>query len=64
MTAGLKLINTQEIQLSPIKIKHNQIVIFNNNDGYKIDMGSDVAFQEIIISSQQLLCRGRVNVNP
>ncbi|NET73516.1 MAG: DUF2993 domain-containing protein [Sphaerospermopsis sp. SIO1G2] len=44
MTAGLKLINTQEIQLSPIKIKHNQIVIFNKNDGYKIDMGSDVAF--------------------
>lgn len=62
--AGLELINTQEIQLAPITIKCNQVVVLENNSGYNIDLGSDVALQEITLNSQQLLCSGRVNVNP
>ncbi|TAE53709.1 MAG: DUF2993 domain-containing protein [Nostocales cyanobacterium] len=65
---GLELINTQEIQLAPIIIKHNQSVVLENksgyNSGYNLDLGSDVALEEITLNEQKLVCRGRVNINP
>lgn len=64
MKAGLQLLNPQKLQLAPIYIKNNQAVILENNTGYNLDLGSDVALEEISLKSQQLLCRGRINVNP
>jgi hypothetical protein len=64
ITAGFKLINTQEIQLAPITIKNNQSLILDNNSGYNLDLGSDTALEEISLESSKLVCKGRVNVNP
>jgi hypothetical protein len=64
MTAGLQLINKQELQLAPIYIKYDQASVWENNTGYNLDLGLDVALEEITLKSKQLLCRGRINVNP
>lgn len=64
LAAGLELLNGQELQLSQIQIKQNQAVILENPAGYNLDLGSDVELHEITFKSKQLVCRGRINVNP
>lgn len=61
---GLELMNGQELQLRQIKILYNQELILENHSGYHLDLGSDVDLQELTLESSQILCRGRINVNP
>ncbi|MBD2294769.1 DUF2993 domain-containing protein [Anabaena sphaerica FACHB-251] len=64
ISVGLELLNGQELQLTQIKILYNQEPILENNSGYHLDLGSDVDLQELTLKSSQILCRGRINVNP
>jgi LmeA-like phospholipid-binding len=64
MCVGLELLNGQELQLTEIKIEHNQEVLLESNSGYNFYLGSDVDIQEVTVVPSQLLCRGRINVNP
>ncbi|MBD2147466.1 DUF2993 domain-containing protein [Sphaerospermopsis sp. FACHB-1194] len=64
ISLGLELLNSQELQLTQIKILYNQEPILENNPGYNLDLGSDVDLQELTLESSQILCRGRINVNP
>jgi hypothetical protein len=64
LAVGLELLNGQELQLSQIQIKHDQEVVLENAAGYNLDLGSDVELHKITLKSKQLLCRGRINVNP
>ncbi|MFM2061056.1 MAG: hypothetical protein RLZZ507_726 [Cyanobacteriota bacterium] len=64
ISLGLELLNGQELQLTQIKILYNQEPILENNSGFHLDLGSDVDLQELTLESSQILCRGRINVNP
>ncbi|MBK1986663.1 DUF2993 domain-containing protein [Sphaerospermopsis aphanizomenoides BCCUSP55] len=64
MAVSLELLNGQELQLSQIQIKYNQEPVLENDAGYSMNLGSDVDLQEINLKSHQLICRGRINVNP
>ncbi len=64
LAVGLELLNGQELQLSQIQIKHDQEVVLENAAGYNLDLGSDVELHKITLKSKQLVCRGRINVNP
>jgi hypothetical protein len=64
ISVGLELLNGQELQLSQIQIKYNQEVVETVNSEYRLDLGSDVDIKEITVKSGQLICHGRINVNP
>ncbi|AFZ58094.1 DUF2993 domain-containing protein [Anabaena cylindrica FACHB-243] len=64
ISVGLELLNGQELQLSPIQIKSNQEIVGDSNSKYHLDLGSDVDIKEITLTSSQLICHGRINVNP
>ncbi|MBD2694064.1 DUF2993 domain-containing protein [Anabaena catenula] len=64
MCVGLELLNGQELQLTEIKIEHDQEVLLESNSGYNFYLGSDVDLQEVTVVPSQLVCRGRINVNP
>ncbi|MEA5579676.1 DUF2993 domain-containing protein [Anabaena sp. UHCC 0451] len=64
IAVGLELLSGQELQLTQIKVLYNQEPILENNSGYHLDLGSDVDLQELTLKSSQILCRGRINVNP
>jgi hypothetical protein len=61
---GLELLNGQSLQLAPIHIQQDQAVIISSNSGYSIYLGTDVDLQEINLITGELICRGRINVNP
>ncbi|BAZ26566.1 hypothetical protein NIES4073_74740 [Kalymmatonema gypsitolerans NIES-4073] len=60
-----ELLSTQELQLSSIQVKTNRGDLFegNHQDLY-FNLGSDVDIQELTLVPGQLVCRGRINVNP
>jgi hypothetical protein len=61
---GLKLLTGQELQFTQVEIKSDEEVIL---DGYApdiINLGTDVDIQEISLIPGQLICYGRININP
>lgn len=64
MCVDLELLNGQELRLTEIKIEHDQEVLLESNSGYNFYLGSDVDIQEVTVVPSQLVCRGRINVNP
>ncbi|MFN6569698.1 DUF2993 domain-containing protein [Dendronalium sp. ChiSLP03b] len=61
---GLKLLSGQELQLSQIQVKQNEVPLLEGNHSYNFYLGSDVDIEELNSIPGQLLCRGRINVNP
>ncbi|MDZ7956751.1 MAG: DUF2993 domain-containing protein [Aulosira sp. DedQUE10] len=61
---GLKLINAQELQLTPIQIQYDMVVQKESYQDHNFDLGSEVDIQELTLIPAKLLCRGRINVNP
>lgn len=63
INTSLQLASCHELQLRP-QIQTHIKFPFEDIDGFKLDLGSEVDIQEITLSSGQLLCRGRINVIP
>jgi hypothetical protein len=60
-----ELLSTQELQLSSIQVKSNTGALFDgNHQDLYFNLGSDVDIQELTLVPGQLVCRGRINVNP
>jgi len=60
----LMLLSCQELQLANVQIWCNKEAILDNNQGLLLDLGSDVDIRELTLIPGQLLCRGRISVNP
>lgn len=60
----LKLLNSQELQLSQIQVIENKVPVLEGNDSYNLYLGSDVDIEELTLIPGKLGCRGRINVNP
>ena len=61
---GLDLLNGNELQISPIKIQESTKVYFESEDGYKLNLGSDVDIKQLTLIPGKLICHGRININP
>lgn len=60
----LKLLSGQELQLSQVKVTEDTEILLESSDSYNFHLGSDVDIQELTLIPGQLVCQGRVNVNP
>jgi LmeA-like phospholipid-binding len=62
--AGLQLASPHELLLNPFQIQMSSDLESQNLDNYQVDLGSEVALQEISLTPGQLLCRGGLKVLP
>jgi hypothetical protein len=62
LSTGIDLANAHTLCLSSLKITSD---LFNGNfeDRLEIDLGTDVALQELTIESEQILCQGKIRIN-
>jgi hypothetical protein len=62
LSTGIDLANAHTLCLSPLNITNNL-----SSDSLKrqleIDLGTDIALQELTIESEQILCRGKIRIN-
>jgi hypothetical protein len=62
LSTGVDLANAHTLCLSPLNITSNL-----SSDSLKrqleIDLGTDIALQELAIKSEQILCRGKIRIN-
>ena len=61
---NLNLISNHEIKLENIHVMENEVPLLQHEHGDTLDLGSDVDIQELSLLPGQLVCRGRINVNP
>ncbi len=61
---GVDLLNGNELQISPIKIQEHTRVYLDNEDGYKLNLGTDVDLKQLTLMPGKLVCHGRININP
>lgn len=65
LTTGLELLNGQELQLVKIQLSiDHQAENLQQDFFYNIYLGSDVDLEEVQLTSDSLICRGCINVNP
>lgn len=62
--AGLQLASPHELLLNPFQIQRSSPLESKNLDGFQVDLGSEVALQEISLSPGKLICRGCLRVLP
>lgn len=60
---GLQLASCHELVLQP-QIQTQVGASLVNLDSFKLDLGAEVAIEELTLSSGQMLCRGYINVIP
>lgn len=62
LRTGLKLASCHELQLEQPQIQTHSGSPLANLDSFRLDLGSDVALQELTLNSGQLECCGRIMV--
>jgi hypothetical protein len=61
---GVKLVSCREIQLTQPQIQTPTGLAGVELDSFKLDLGPEVAIEELSLNLGQLICRGRINVAP
>ncbi len=61
---GLKLASSHELKLEHPQIQNQLGLPLENLASFTLDLGSEVAIEELILTSGQLLCRGGIKVIP
>lgn len=61
---GLQLASSHELQLNHTQIETQQGLVLNTRDNLKLDLGLEVAIDELKLTPGQLICRGRINIIP
>jgi hypothetical protein len=64
ISLDLNLSSNHELRLSQIQALENGTPLVLGKDDYHIDLGSDVEIEELTVIPAQLVCRGKINVNP
>ncbi|MBU7586392.1 MAG: DUF2993 domain-containing protein [Nostoc sp. TH1S01] len=64
ISLNLDLVSSHELRLSHIQVLENALPLMAGNEDYNLDLGSDVEIQELNVIPSQLVCRGKINVNP
>jgi len=62
--AGLQLTSPHQLRLDPLQIQIHPDKPPLNLDGFQVDLGSQVDLQELTLTPEGLVCRGRLSVIP
>lgn len=62
LSTGIDLVDSHTLCLSPLKIA-NQDSVYELQDELKIDLGTDVIIEQLVIESPQILCSGKIKIN-
>lgn len=62
LSARLGLANNHTLCLSPLKIISESSIVPEGVEQLEIDLGTDVAIEQLVIKSEQMLCSGKVTV--
>lgn len=65
LSTGIDLSNPHTLCLSPLNITGDSRDLLHHdlNPQLEIDLGTDVAFQEVTVASEQILCSGKIRIN-
>lgn len=61
---GLQMASSHELELDRPQISTQQGFVLDSRDSLKVDLGSEVAIDELTLTPGQLICYGRINVLP
>ena len=61
LSTGISLADSHTLCLSPLKIVNASST--DKIDQLKIDLGTDVAIEQLVIESEQILCAGKIRIN-
>lgn len=61
---GIDLASCREIQLTQPQIQTQTGLPWVEVESFKLDLGREVAIEELFLDAGQLICRGRINVVP
>ena len=62
LSTGISLADSHTLCLSPLKIAHESSTDEIKNE-LKIDLGTDVAIEQLVIEPKQILCAGKIRIN-
>jgi hypothetical protein len=62
--AGIQLATAQELRLHPLQIEIPPKLPSRQLDAFQVDLGPEVDIQELTLTPEQLMCRGRLMVMP
>lgn len=62
--SDIQLASSHELQLEQLQIHTQSGVPIVNLNSFKLDLGTEVAIEELTLSSGQLICYGRINIIP
>lgn len=62
LSTGISLADSHTLCLSPLKIVNASSTDKIDNE-LKIDLGTDVAIEQLVIESEQILCAGKIRIN-
>lgn len=63
LQAGLKLSTSQELEIIQPTIEIPGVSL-TNLDSFKVDLGAEVALEELTLHQGKIICRGKINVLP
>lgn len=63
LSTGIKLANNYTLCLHPLQIVSESCLVDELEKELKIDLGMDVAIEQLVVESQQILCTGKIKVN-
>ena len=63
LQAGLKLSTSQELEIIQPTIEIPGVSL-TNLDSFKVDLGAEVALEELTLHPGKIICRGKINVLP
>ncbi|WP_019505662.1 DUF2993 domain-containing protein [Pleurocapsa sp. PCC 7319] len=62
LSTGIGLTNDHTLDLSPLKIT-SESVSSELGEQLEIELGTDVAIEQLVIESEQMLCSGKITIN-
>ena len=62
LSTGISLADSHTLCLSPLKIVNKSSTDEIKNE-LKIDLGTDIAIEQLVIESEQILCVGKIKIN-
>lgn len=60
---GIALADSHTLCLSPLKITSDFLSFEDLENQLKIDLGTDVAIEQLVIKSEQIICAGKIKIN-
>ena len=62
LSTGISLSDSHTLCLSPLKITNKSLTDEIENE-FKIDLGTDIAIEQLVIEPEQILCAGKIRIN-